>query len=247
MTAEAAGRLARPGGAELAWRRLVGAGPTVVWMGGYRSDMTGTKAEALAAWGAGAGRAFLRFDWTGHGESSGAFGTATITDWRADALAVIDTLTEGPLVLVGSSMGGWIATLAALARPDRIAGLVLVAPAPDFTSALVAPRMTEGDRETLAREGAWADAEGQTYSAALMQDGARWTLLPGPVAVRAPVRILQGGRDTAVPWRHALAFAEALAGEDVAFTLIRDGDHRLSRPQDLARLTAAVEELATPA
>ena len=240
--AETCGRLARTGGASLAWRRVEGAGPTVVWMGGYRSDMAGTKAEALAAWAAGAGRAFLRFDWTGHGESEGRFETATVSEWRADALAVLDALVSGPVVLVGSSMGAWVATLAALARPERLAGLVLVAPAPDFTSALVEPRMTAGDRETLRRDGGWTDADGQPYSAALLEDGARWTLLPGPVEIARPVRILQGGRDEAVPWRHALAFAEAMSGDDVVFTLVRDGDHRLSRHQDLERLITTVAE-----
>ncbi len=238
--AETAGRLERPGLATLAWRRVEGAGPTVVWMGGYRSDMTGTKAHALSDWARAAGRGFLRFDWSGHGESGGAFAACTISDWRRDALDVLDTLVDGPAVLVGSSMGGWVATLAALARPERTAGLVLVAPAPDFTSALVAPRLTAADRAALTRDGAWTDPDGQTYTAALLEDGARWTLLPGPVEVRAPVRILQGGRDEAVPWRHALAFADAFAGEDVVFTLVRDGDHRLSRPQDLARLTASL-------
>ena len=130
-------------------------------------------------------------------------------------------------------------------RIGQSADLVLVAPAPDFTSALVAPRMTVSDRAALERDGAWTDAEGQTYSAALLEDGARWTLLPGPVEVSAPVRILQGGRDDAVPWRHALAFAEAFSGDDVVFSLVRDGDHRLSRPQDLARLLATVAD-ATP-
>ena len=237
---ELSGRLERAGRATLAWRRIEGAGPTVVWMGGYRSDMSGTKADALAEWATAAGRAFLRFDWTGHGESGGAFASSTISDWRADALDVLDTLVDGRVVLVGSSMGGWIATLAALARRDRVAALVLVAPAPDFTSALVVPRMGAAARATLARDGAWSDPEGQTYSAALLEDGARWTLLPGPVQLGTVVRILQGGRDDAVPWRHALAFAEAFTGEDVVFTLVRDGDHRLSRPQDLARLISTV-------
>ncbi len=228
----------------LAFRRVAGAGPTVVWLGGYRSDMTGTKAQALADWAQANGRAYLRFDFTAHGETPGDFDRdGTITRWREDALAVIDRLTEGPLVLVGSSMGGWIATLAALARPERIAGLVLVAPAPDFTSALVDPAMTSEQRGALDRDGALETADGARYSRALMEDGARWTLLPGPVEVRAPVRILQGGRDEAVPWRHALAFAEALSGPDVVFTLVRDGDHRLSRPQDIDRLIATVEEL----
>ena len=238
--AETAGRLQRDGRAALAWRRVEGEGPTVVWMGGYRSDMSGTKAEALAGWAQAARRGFLRFDWTGHGDSGGAFEAATISAWRLDALDVLDALVDGPAVLVGSSMGAWIATLAALSRPGRLAGLVLAAPAPDFTSALVAPRMSAADRAALDMDGVWTDAEGQTYSAALMEDGARWTLLPGPVEVHAPVRILQGARDETVPWRHALAFAEAFSGEDVVFTLVRDGDHRLSRPQDIARLVEAV-------
>ncbi len=228
----------------LAFRRVAGAGPTVVWLGGYRSDMTGTKAQALADWAQAQGRGYVRFDFTAHGETPGDFDRdGTVTRWREDALAVVDGLTAGPVVLVGSSMGGWIATLAALARPDRVAGLVLVAPAPDFTSALVEPAMTPAQRAALDRDGAFETADGSRYSRALMEDGARWALLPDPVGVRAPVRILQGGRDEAVPWRHALAFAEALAGEDVVFTLVRDGDHRLSRPQDIARLIAAVEEL----
>ena len=237
------GRLERAGRADLAWRRVEGAGPTVVWMGGYRSDMTGAKAQALSDWAGAAGRGFLRFDWTGHGASDGVFEASTIGDWRRDALDVLDALVDGPAVLVGSSMGAWIAALAALARPARTAALVLVAPAPDFTEALVAPRMSAADREILARDGAWTDPEGQTYSAALMADGARWTLPPGPVEVRAPVRILQGGRDATVPWRHALALAGSFAGDDVVFTLVRDGDHRLSRPQDLTRLVETVAAL----
>ena len=232
------------GAGGLAFRRVEGVGPTVVWLGGYRSDMAGTKAQALADWAQAQGRGYLRFDFTAHGESPGDFDRdGTVTRWREDALAVIDGLTEGPLVLVGSSMGGWIATLAALARPERVAGLVLVAPAPDFTSALVEPAMTPAQRKALARDGVFETDDGSRYSRALIEDGARWTLLPGPVDVRAPVRILQGGEDEAVPWRHALAFAEALTGPDVVFTLVRDGDHRLSRPQDIASLLAAVQEL----
>ncbi|CAN5365069.1 alpha/beta hydrolase [soil metagenome] len=237
---ETVGRLAREGAPSLAWRRVEGEGPTVVWLGGYRSDMTGTKAQALAEWAQANGRAFLRFDYSGHGASEAAFEDGTISAWREDALAVIDHLTEGPLLLVGSSMGAWIAVLAALARPERVAALMLVAPALDFTSALVEPSMTAVDRETLARDGVWADPNGQTYTRALIEDGARWTLLPGPIPIHCPVRILQGGRDESVPWRHALATAEALAGDDVVFTLVKDGDHRLSREQDIARLIAAV-------
>ena len=240
---ETTGRLAREGAPSLAWRRVEGAGPTVLWLGGYRSDMTGTKAQALADWALASGRSFLRFDYSGHGESDGDFAEGTITAWREDALAAIDGLTEGPLLLVGSSMGAWIAVLATLARPERVAGLVLVAPALDFTSALVEPSMSAADRETLARDGVWADPNGQTYTRALIEDGARWTLLPGPIPIHCQVRILQGGRDESVPWKHALATAEALAAEDVVFTLVKDGDHRLSREQDIARLILTVERL----
>ena len=228
--AVADGRLEREGAPSLAWRRVRGAGPTVVWLGGYRSDMAGTKAEALAEWATAAGRAFLRFDWSGHGESGGVFEDGTITDWRADALAVIDGLTEGPLILAGSSMGAWIALLAALARPQRLVALVLIAPATDFTSALVEPSMSGVDREALERNGAWSDVHGQPYTRALIEDGRRWTVLPGPIPIHAPVRILQGGHDQAVPWRHALATAEALQGDDVVFSLTKGGDHRFQPP-----------------
>lgn len=239
-------------GERLAWRRVDGRGPTVVWMGGFRSDMTGTKAQALAERAQAEGRSFLRFDWTAHGESSGDFATAgTIGRWRSDALAVVDRLTEGPLVLVGSSMGGWLACLAALARPERMAGLVLIAPAADFTEKLMRPGLPPEAHAALAAEGVWngpsAYGDGDhPITAALLEDGARWSMLDGPVEITAPVRILQGGADPDVPWRHALALAEALTGEEVVFTLVRDGDHRLSRPQDLERLHAAVAEFAAP-
>ena len=239
------------GGERLAWRAVDGEGPTVVWLGGFRSDMSGTKAEALAGWAAANGRAFLRFDYSGHGESSGEFAEGTIGRWRDDALAVIDALTEGPLVLVGSSMGGWIASLIGLARPERLAGLVLIAPAPDFTEALMWPAFGPEQRRAIEEEGVWNQPSeyGGTYpiTRALMEDGRRWLLLPGPVPITAPVRILQGAADADVPWRHPLAFAEAIAGPDVVFSLVKDGDHRLSRPRDIARLIAAVQELAGPA
>ena len=236
------------GAERLAWRRIAGAGPTVVWMGGFRSDMAGTKAQALADWALAKGRGFLRFDWFAHGESSGDFALGTITRWRLDALAAVDQLTAGPLVLVGSSMGGWIACLAALARPERIHALTLVAPAADFTDKLMGPSLPPQAHAAIARDGVWVarspyDPAGYPITRALLEDGRRWSILPGPVAIKAPVRVLQGGADQAVPWRHALALAEAITGDDVVFTLVRDGDHRLSRPQDLVRLVAALEEV----
>jgi pimeloyl-ACP methyl ester carboxylesterase len=235
-------------GVRLAWRAVEGTGPTVVWLGGFRSDMAGTKAQELADWAHRKGRAFLRFDYAGHGESTGDFAEGTIGRWRGDALAIIERLTEGPLVLVGSSMGGWITCLVAPQLRDRLAGLVLIAPAPDFTDKLMEPGFTQQAREDLAREGVWMrpseyDPSGYPITQALLDDGRRWSVLPGPVHIEAPVRILQGGEDVDVPWRHALALSDALTSKDVVFTLIKDGDHRLSRPQDLKRLIAAVEEL----
>jgi pimeloyl-ACP methyl ester carboxylesterase len=233
-------------GEQIAWRAVDGAGPTVVWLGGFRSDMTGTKAQALAEWAMALGRAYVRFDYFAHGASSGDFLKGTVTRWRSDVLAVLDRLTEGPLILVGSSMGGWLACLAALARPERVAGLVLVAPAADFTERLLWAGMDAAARRTVARNGVWLrpSAYGDPYpiSRALIEDGARWSILPGPVGVAAPVRILQGGADPDVPWRHALGLAEAIEAPDMVFTLIRDGDHRLSRPRDIGRMIAAVEE-----
>jgi pimeloyl-ACP methyl ester carboxylesterase len=244
-------RLQTPGGEALAFRKVEGEGPTVVWLGGFNSDMTGTKAEALADWAGAGGRAYVRFDYFGHGASSGDFAEGTITRWREDALAVIDRLTDGPLVLVGSSMGGWIACLAALARPERVAGMVLLAPAADFTERLMKPELGAEALRQIEEEGYWLRPSeyGGPYpiSRALLEDGARWSILGGPIGVAARVRILQGGADPDVPWRHALELAQALESEDVVFSLVKDGDHRLSRPQDLQRLIDAVEELCSSA
>lgn len=235
-------------GARLAWRRIDGDGPTVVWLGGFKSDMAGTKAEMLAGWADANDRAFLRFDYYGHGESGGDFRDGTITRWRADALAMIDQMTDGPLILVGSSMGGWLACLAAMVRPKRVHGLVLIAPAADFTEALMKPGLPPEAHEALARDGVWTrpslyDDDGYPITRDLLEDGARWSILPGPIPIEAPVRILQGGEDPDVPWTHALELSRALNSQDVVFTLIKDGDHRLSRPEDLERLISAVAEL----
>jgi pimeloyl-ACP methyl ester carboxylesterase len=246
---EQAGFLDRPDGERLAWRRVAGAGPTVVWLGGFRSDMAGTKAQALADWATEAGRAYLRFDYLGHGESSGDFAAkGTITRWREDALAVLDALVEGPAVLVGSSMGGWIACLAAMARPERVKAMALIAPAPDFTEKLMAPEIPPDGHAALAADGIWLRPSlyGDPYpiTRALLEDGARWSILGSEaVPIEVPVRILQGADDPDVPWRHALELALQLRGQDVVFSLIKDGDHRLSRPQDIERLLATVAEL----
>lgn len=238
-------------GVRLAWRRVEGAGPTVVWLGGFRSDMTGTKAEHLADWAQSAGRDYLRFDYSGHGASSGDFAEGTIGRWRGEAMAVIDELTEGPLILVGSSMGGWIACLVALARHQRVKGMVLVAPAADFTEQLIEPSLTEEAREALARDGQWMrpSAYGEPYpiTQKLLKDGRMWSILPGPLDIPVPVRILQGQRDTEVPWMHTMRLGQALAvaqpDQKLNLSIIPDGDHRLSRPSDLEALTEAVAAL----
>ncbi len=246
---EISGNLDRSDGHSLAWRRVEGAGPTVVWLGGFRSDMSGTKAEALADWAQAAGRAYVRFDYFGHGASSGDFAEGTISRWRDDALAVLDALIEGEVVLVGSSMGGWLACLTALARPERVRALVLIAPAADFTETLIRPEIPPAGLTALETDGVWPRSSeyGDPYpiTRALLDDGACWSILgDAPIAVDVPVRILQGGEDPDVPWRHALALAHALRGDDVVFTLIKNGDHRLSRPQDIARMITAVEDVS---
>ena len=241
--------LSQPDGHRLAYRRLEGEGSAIVWLGGFASDMGGTKAEALAGWAAARGRAFVRFDYFGHGRSSGAFIDGTIGRWRQDALEVLDRLTHGPAVLVGSSMGGWIACLLALARPERAGALVLIAPAADFTDKLVEPSLSPEARAQIEANGVWVrpsahEPAGLPFSARLLDEGQQWSILPGPVPIAAPVRVLQGGRDDDVPWTHALELFQALESRDAVFSLIRDGDHRLSRPQDLTRILAAVEEAA---
>jgi len=245
---ETSGMLARPDGERLAWRRVAGRGPAVVWLGGFRSDMAGTKAQALAEWAQAQGRAYVRFDYFAHGESSGEFARGTITRWREDALAVLAELVDGPVVLVGSSMGGWIGCLAAMAEPKGVKAMVLVAPAPDFTEKLMAPEIPPEGRADLAANGVWyrPSLYGDPYpiTRALLEDGARWSILDAEVPIEVPVRVLQGGADPDVPWRHALELANLIQSEDVVFTLIKDGDHRLSRPEDIARLIAAVEEVS---
>jgi pimeloyl-ACP methyl ester carboxylesterase len=226
-----------------------GAGPPVVWLGGFRSDMRSTKATFLDAWAERAGRAFVRFDYAGHGESGGAFEAGTVSLWLEDALAAIEGFAPDRPLLVGSSMGGWLALLATreLLRAGRPpAGLVLIAPAADFTERLMWDAFPEDVRETILREGAWRQPsaysdEPYPITRALIEDGRRHLMLGGPIATGCPVHILQGMRDPDVPWTHAMELVEHLPGDDVSVTLIKDGDHRLSRPEDLERLVAAIE------
>lgn len=238
------GRIRATDGTELAWARQDGRGPAVVFLSGFMSAMSGAKATSLGDWCASRGQAFLRFDYAGHGESGGAFTEGTIGRWLGDALAVIDALTEGPLLLVGSSMGGWLALHVALARPGRVAGLVGVAAAPDFTEALMWQAMAPPEQAALLREGRlvvpnqYGDA--LTITRALIEDGRERLLMGGPIPLRMPVRLLHGQRDTDVPWETAPRLAGLLEAEDVQVTLIKDGDHRLSRPADLDLLAATV-------
>jgi len=241
---ERSGTLER-GGQRLAWRMLDGSGPTVVWLGGFKSDMVGTKAQALADAANERGWRFLRFDYSAHGESSGDWMEATIGQWRDDSLAVIDELTDGPLVLVGSSMGGWMACLAALARPERLHSLVLVAPAPDFTEKLMRPKIPpEGLRE-LELNGVYMEPseyeEPLPITRRLLDEGRDHLIMDAPIPIACPVRILQGQRDDPVPWAHALRLADLLQSEDVVFTLVKAGDHRMSAPAEIERLVATVE------
>lgn len=237
----------------LAYRQYQGetandSAPGVVWLGGFRSDMIGTKAEYLDAWARGAGRNYLRFDYSGHGESEGVFEDGCIGAWASDALAVFDKLTSGPQILVGSSMGGWIAALLAKQRPERIAAMVLIAPAPDFTERLMWPSFTDAQREAIMRDGRleqpseYSD-EPEVITRKLIEDGRRCLVMTGAVPIRCPVRILQGMKDDAVPYAHAITFAEMLESDDVEVTLTGNGDHRLSEPADLARLQATLNGL----
>jgi pimeloyl-ACP methyl ester carboxylesterase len=238
--------LVRRDGESLAWRRVDGEGPTVIWIGGFRSDMEGTKALALDAAARARGWDYVRYDHFAHGRSSGDWREATIGRWREDAIALIDSL-EGPVVPVGSSMGGWVALLLALARPERMSGLVLVNPAQDFTERLMWPGLADHERQTILRDGETLIVEeglGEYVLTLKMFEEARnWLLLGAPLPIKAPIHIIQGRADEVVPWRHAAALVECLTGGDVRLDLIEDGDHRLSAPDDLGRLVDAVERM----
>ena len=235
-------------GAALAFHRHDGEGPGVVFLGGFMSDMTGTKAVVLEEHCRKTGQAFLRLDYRGHGASSDDFVNGCIGDWKDDAIVALDALTDGPQVVVGSSMGGWIMLLAALARPDRIAGLVGIAAAPDFTERLMWPKFSDDIRQTIEREGVYyAPTEyGDTpypITKRLIEDGRNHLLLDAEIDIDCPVHLLHGQRDPDVPWEHSLAIAQRLRHEAVSVTLIKDGDHRLSRDEDLALLCRTVDAL----
>jgi pimeloyl-ACP methyl ester carboxylesterase len=239
--------LDRGDGTRLAYALTPGAGPTVVVLPGFRSDMSGDKATDIAGFCAARGQACLRLDYSGHGASEGRFEDGTIGRWTQDALAVIDRTVRGKVILVGASMGGWIALLAALARPARVAGLLGIAAAPDFTQLLIWQPMSFADRAELMRAGvlhlASRYGDPLPITRALIEDGRDHLLLARGVALTCPVRLLHGQRDEDVPWELSLRLADRLAADDVAVTLVKDGDHRLSRPQDLALLRRTLAAL----
>ena len=228
----------------LAYRHRAGQGPTIVFLPGYRSDMEGGKATALDAWAEREGRAMLRFDYAGCGVSDGDFETQSLANWRNDALAMIDDVIEGPVVLVGSSMGGWLMLLAALARPDRVVGLVGIASAPDFTSW----GFSQEQKMAILQDGRIEEPSPYddlpyVTTREFWQSGESLRLLHAPIEVDCPVRLLHGQADADVPWVYSLEIMKLLRSADVQTVLIKDGDHRLSRPGDIALLIATVNGL----
>jgi pimeloyl-ACP methyl ester carboxylesterase len=234
-----------------------GNGPGLFWLGGFRSDMTGTKAVSVAGLAAARGLASTRFDYSGHGSSKGRFEDGTIGRWLDEAEAVFERVTRGPQILIGSSMGGWMALLlarklAARGRGARLKALVLIAPAPDFTEALMWRNFPEEVRHTILRDGVWHrpslySDEPYPITRELIEEGRRHLLLGGPIELPAPVRILQGMRDPDVPWEHALELVGKLEAPSVLLTLVKDGDHRLSRDRDIALLHETIRALADSA
>jgi pimeloyl-ACP methyl ester carboxylesterase len=236
----------------IAVRTRAGAAPGLFWLGGFKSDMKGTKAEALDRWAGETGRACTRFDYSGHGESSGAFSDGTIGRWLEESVGVFDAFAHAPQVVVGSSMGGWLALLLVRELNRRaprhpVTGLVLIAPAVDFTEELMWKRFPAAVKEEITRVGVWArpsaySDEPYPITRSLIEEGRSHLLLGGMIETGCPVRILQGVQDEDVPWQHAVELVARFARDDVVITLVKDGDHRLSRPEDIERLIAAVAE-----
>jgi len=247
MNTEETGRLDRGDGTHLAWARLPGRGPTTVFLTGFRSDMEGSKATALRDVCAAEGRAFLRFDYSGHGASEGRFEEGCIGEWAMDAAIAIEKLTEGPLVLVGSSMGGWIALLLLRRMAARVQGFIGIAPAPDFTERLMWPALNEAHREAILRDGMVLVESPYgppvPLTRKLFEDGRNQLVLTTPISFAGPVRILQGMRDNEVPWQYAPEIAQRLEAPDVRIILVKEGDHRLAREEDLALLVETLRGL----
>jgi pimeloyl-ACP methyl ester carboxylesterase len=240
-------------GANLAYHRVDGSpdykGPTIIWCGGLKSDMDGSKALFLAEQCKAAGRTFIRFDYFGHGISEGEFTDGTISRWASDVCAMIDRYGTGGTVLIGSSMGGWASLLAALDRPDAVKGLVLINPAPDFTEKMVWAGWDDHKRQMLIEDGIVYEPsdydEPYAYSRALIEDGRERQILDAPIHFNGPVEILQGADDSVVPPAHSQLIINALTSEQVGYTLVKGGDHSLSRPQDLSRLWTTLKSVLT--
>ncbi len=240
-------------GEAIAYRRRPGGAPGLVWLGGYRSDMLGAKAEAIDAWSRETARGFLRFDYSGHGESGGDFMEGTISRWLRQSLGALHHLTSGPQILVASSMGAWIALrlvqeLALADESARVAGLLLLAPAPDFTVELVEPKLSHENRRDLQRNGFFEapsdyGPEPDLYTRSLIEDGRDNRVLTGPIDTFCPVHVIQGMKDRDVPYDHALKLVGLLPADDLTLSLVPDGDHRLSRPQDIAMILRSLEAL----
>jgi pimeloyl-ACP methyl ester carboxylesterase len=252
-----------PSARKIAVRSRAGTGPGLFWLGGFKSDMQGTKAVALDGWASRHGRAAVRFDYSGHGESGGDFADGTIGRWLEESVAVFERFCDGPQVVIGSSMGGWMALL--LAREIRkrqqqrqaekqqskasLAGLVLIAPAPDFTEELMWKKFSPEVKQQIETKGFWlrpseyGDGSPYPITRNLIEEGRNHLVLGSAIDLGCPVRILQGAQDPDVPWQHAFALTHRLPADDVVLTMIQDGDHRLSRPQDIARMLAAVAEI----
>lgn len=236
-------------GSTIAYHRSSGKSPGVVFLTGFKSDMTGSKALALESYCQKRGQAFLRFDYTGHGQSSGQFVDGSIGQWAKDAIFALDQLTEGPQILVGSSMGGWIMLLTALQRLDRIAGLVGIAAAPDFTEDLMWGKFTADQQSLITEQGyvdlpnCYEDQEPYRITQKLIEDGREQLLLAGELALNMPIRLIQGIEDADVPWSTAARIMEQVTSSDVEVTYVKTGDHRLSEPHDLARLTRTLDGL----
>ena len=237
----------------IAVRHRQGQNPGVVWLGGYRSDMMGTKIEALDNWAGSRKLACLRHDYSGHGESGGEFMDGTISRWLEESLAVFDRFSKGPQILVGSSMGAWIALrmiqeLVKRGEENRLQALLLLAPAPDFTHELMAPKLSEEDRQKMESRGyleehsQYSD-EPNIFTNALFEDGEKNRVMTAPIITKCPVHIIQGQKDEDVPYEHAMKLMSFLPADDVTLTMIKDGDHRLSRPQDIELILQAVEML----
>ena len=240
----------------IAYRAASGAAPSLLWLGGYASDMKGTKAKRLSALASREGWGFCRFDYSGHGESSGRFVDGTISRWREEAQAILDETLAGPVILVGSSMGAWvalrlIAEMRRSGRRTRIAGLLLLAPAPDFTRRLVVPNLSQEQRQDLETKGFCSEPSPygmpMIYSQALIRDGEENLVMENPIETGCPVHIIQGMEDADVPYSHALDLVTLLPGDGVTLTLVRDGDHRLSRESDLLRMEQAMMGLVAEA